>query len=165
MNIYNKIKAICNEKEKVLMFIDMDGTIAEYEFFTKEYQEQNKDGLFINIRPLTSVIDCLKQINEIPNIELYILSICMYEHDKTEKMIWLDKYVSFVKKENRIVLTMENNEYTKETKFNVKAKYISELLKDNEHAVILEDTHENMKIAKELLGDKVTNFHISSFVN
>ena len=165
MNIYDKIKKISETNDKVLMFVDMDGTIAEYNFFTKEYQEENKDGLFINTRPLTSVLDCLNKISKINNIELYILSICMYEHDKKEKLDWLNKYTPFIKKNNRVILTQENNDYTPQNKFEVKAEYMNNLATNNEHIIFLEDTHENMRKSKELLGDRITNIHISSFVD
>ena len=164
MDITEKIKNICKNQNKVLMFIDMDGTIAEYEFFTKEYKEKNKEGLFKNIRPLTTVIKCLEDIKTIPNIELYILSICMYEYDKGEKLEWLKKHVPFIKKENIKILTMEKGEYNSDTRFSVKAEYIRNLMSSDEYAIFLEDTHDNMKKAKELLGERVTNFHISSFV-
>ena len=45
-NFYNTIKKICNEKSKVVMFIDMDGTIVEYliylegEIFTNTKRRQ-----------------------------------------------------------------------------------------------------------------------------
>ena len=162
--LYEKIKAICDSKEKVLFFIDMDGTIAEYTFFTKEFKERNRDGLFVNLRPLTSVIKCIEKTKEIPNIELYILSLCKYNSDIIQKVEWLGKHAPFIKRENIFILTRENLEYTPETIADVKAKFINEFLKEDEHAIFLEDTHKNMEKAKDLLGGQIDNFHISSFI-
>ena len=164
LHFFEKVKKICQKQKKVLQFIDMDGTIAEYEFFTKEFKELNADGLFINIRPLTTVINCIEKINQLPNVETYILSICMFEDDKRQKLDWLERHTPFIKKENRIILTKENGDYNDENMTEVKAKFIDSHLKENEHAILLEDTHDNMKKAKAVLDDRITNFHISSFI-
>jgi len=161
---YERVKTICEKHKKVLFFIDMDGSIVEFDFFTKEFREKNQDGLFLNLRPLTSIIKCLEKINEIPNIELYILSICRYNDDAIQKIKWLDRYVPFLKNENRFILTRENGDYDIETKYDVKGEFIKKMLKEDEYAIFLEDTHDNMKKARDLLGDQITNFHISSLI-
>jgi len=165
MIFYEKIKAICEKYEDVSFFIDMDGTIAEYEFFTKEYRENNKDGLFINIRPLKGVINCLKKINtDFPNIKLYILSLCKFNSDSLQKLDWLSRHAPFIKKDNTFILTRENGDYTPETIGEVKAEFIKKMISSDEHVVFLEDTHVNMKNAKDLLEEQVSVFHISSFI-
>lgn len=45
MNIfYNRIKKICEENEKVAMFIDMDGTIVEYTVYGENELQQTQKG-------------------------------------------------------------------------------------------------------------------------
>jgi len=163
-SFYERIKTICDSKAKVLLFVDMDGTIVEYDFFTKEFKEKNENSLFVNLRPLTSVIECLEKINELPNLELYILSACRYNSDATQKQEWLEKHAPFIKRENTFILIRENNDYEKGTIPFAKSEFIKNMLKEDEHAIFLEDTHDNMKKAKDLLGDQITNFHISTFI-
>lgn len=160
----DKIKKICQSEKEVKMFIDMDGVICEFEFFTKDYIEAHKDGLFKDMRPLISVIAKLKELNEIPNITLYILSLAKYNYDIEEKQNWLEKYAPFIKKENIFILTRESGMFTKETSAEVKAKFLKSFVKDNEYIIFLEDTHENMFKAKDIFDNRITNFHVSSFI-
>ena len=70
----NKIKDICEENKKVAMFIDMDGTINEYEVYSEKTVSQQMEDKYMDIPPIQPVVDVLKEINNIPNIDLYILS-------------------------------------------------------------------------------------------
>ena len=88
MHFYNLIKNLSSEKELVI-FVDMDGVISSYDV--------GKPLDFLNKRPLKENINKLEKINELPNIELYILSICRKNFQIEEKNIWLDKYAPFLK--------------------------------------------------------------------
>ena len=72
---YEKIKKICEENKKVAMFIDMDGTIVEYTIYAEGEISTSTVGKFLNAEPLNIVIDNLRKINKIRNIELFILSL------------------------------------------------------------------------------------------
>ena len=65
MYFYNLIKDF---KEEIMIFVDMDGVITDYNFGNKLD--------FKNKRPLTINIRTLKKISELKGVELYILSIC-----------------------------------------------------------------------------------------
>ncbi len=86
MHFYNLIKNLSSEKELVI-FVDMDGVISSYDV--------GKPLDFLNKRPLKENINKLEKINELPNIELYILSICRKNFQIEEKDIGLDKYAPF----------------------------------------------------------------------
>ena len=62
MYFYNLIKDF---KEELIIFVDMDGVITDYDFGNKLD--------FKNKRPLTTNIKTLKKISELKKVELYIL--------------------------------------------------------------------------------------------
>lgn len=99
MHFYELIKEKYHDKE-VLLFVDMDGVIASYDF--------GKPLDFKNKRPLKTNIDTLKKVSELDNITLNILSVCRKDYQITEKNEWLDKYAPFFKKENRNILSKES---------------------------------------------------------
>lgn len=99
MHFYELIKEKYHDKE-VLLFVDMDGVIASYDF--------GKPLDFKNKRPLKTNIDTLKKVSELDNITLSILSVCRKDYQITEKNEWLDKYAPFFKKENRNILSKES---------------------------------------------------------
>lgn len=41
----NEIKEICKKNKKVDMYIDMDGTIAEYHLYNQKFQEKWKKNI------------------------------------------------------------------------------------------------------------------------
>ena len=102
----NEIKEICKKNKKVDMYIDMDGTIAEYHLYNPE------------------------EISKINNIEMYILSLSKTKKITEKKKIWLKKYVPFIKEENWIILTKEIGEYSNENRNEIKGKNIELRHKD-----------------------------------
>ena len=113
MHFYNLIKNLSSEKELVI-FVDMDGVISSYDV--------GKPLDFLNKRPLKENINKLEKINELPNIELYILSICRKNFQIEEKNIWLDKYAPFFKRENRIIISKQETDNTSSPE--IKANYL-----------------------------------------
>ncbi len=99
MYFVQKIKELI--KEETVIFVDMDGVIAEYAF--KEELD------FRHKRPLKSNIAVLKQIAKLPNVTLHILSICRKDTQIADKNYWLDKYASFFKE--RTIISKESNRH------------------------------------------------------
>ena len=127
MYFENYLKKFGNKKIKI--FVDMDGTIVDYVV-----------GDVINFegrRPLTHSISHLKNIyNNMNNVEIYILSVTRHHSGLKQKIEWILKYASFIKKENIIILVREDNDYltAKELKANYLEKY-----KDEESIIIMID--------------------------
>ena len=88
--------------KKVRLYLDMDGTIVDYDFGNPDNYDTK--------RPLMERINKLKEIIKLfDNVELYILTICHKEKNVLEKNIWLDKYIPEIKKDNRIIIIRDVN--------------------------------------------------------
>lgn len=161
-NFYNTIKKICNEKSKVAMFIDMDGTIVEYPIYLKGQISTNTKGKFIDGRPIEIVINKLRKINEIKNISLYILSLAKSSIIVKEKEEWLKKNVDFINEENWIIINKEKGEYNKDNRDIIKLQKMKEKTNEYDYMILLDDDHEILKQTKADLKDKGDAFHISS---
>lgn len=133
MHFYNLIKNLSSEKELVI-FVDMDGVISSYDV--------GKPLDFLNKRPLKENINKLEKINELPNIELYILSICRKNFQIEEKNIWLDKYAPFFKRENRIIISKQETDNTSSPE--IKANYLKNV-KTNKQIVFIDDDNAILK--------------------
>ena len=159
---FDKIKEICEKNEKVAMFIDMDGTILEYRIFGGEDQVIHAHEQLMNEKPITPIIDVLKEINKIENVDLYILSLAKTTKIVEEKKVWLNKYVDFIKKENWILIDKEKGEYNSENRNIKKSEKMKEKLAEYNFVILLDDDHKILKETNKELGDKVKVFHISS---
>ena len=60
--------------------------------------------------------DNLKKISDEIDCKMFILSSCLFKEQAVEKDLWLDKYMPFIKKENRIFILSENFEARKKLK-------------------------------------------------
>ena len=155
----NKIQKICNENKKVAMYIDMDGTIAEYHLYNPEEISRKMEEEYLKNEPLKNVIDVLEEISKINNIEMYILSLSKITE---KKKIWLKKYVPFIKEENWIILTKEIGEYSNENRNEIKGKNIELRQKYYDKSIMLDDEQAVLRAAKKMLDNKVEVFHVSS---
>ena len=61
-----KIKKICEENNKVGMFIDMDGTINEYTLYSDATILKQMSDNYSSTEPILSVIETLEEISKIP---------------------------------------------------------------------------------------------------
>lgn len=158
----NEIKEICKKNKKVDMYIDMDGTIAEYHLYNPEEISRKMEEEYLKNEPLKKVIDVLEEISKINNIEMYILSLSKTKKITEKKKIWLKKYVPFIKEENWIILTKEIGEYSNENRNEIKGKNIELRQKDYDKSIMLDDEQVVLREAKKILNDKIEVFHISS---
>lgn len=158
----DRIKEICKENKRSAMFIDMDGTIVEYRIFDGEKQIIEAHEQLLNEKPITPILETLKEINKIENIDLYILSLAKTTKIKEEKKLWLRKYVGFIKEENWILLSKEEGEYNSENRNYIKGEKMKEKLSEYDKVILLDDDHKILKQANNDIGDNGFVFHISS---
>lgn len=151
MYFYNLIKDF---KEELIIFVDMDGVITDYNFGNKLD--------FKNKRPLTTNIKTLKKISELKKVDLYILSICKKNIEIKEKNIWLDENAPFFKKENRIIISKEKekNESSKYLKY----KYLKEYIKEKKKIIVIDDDNEILKYLHNNLKE-IALFQDSSLID
>lgn len=92
------------------LFIDMDGTLAEYRTF-ESMEQYFQNGYFSSLKPLQNVVDSIKEFHKNnPDVEIFILSACPAESNApAEKSMWLDKYLPEIKEENRIYTLIGQN--------------------------------------------------------
>ena len=160
----DKIEKICNENKKVALFVDIDGTIAEYEVFDENFITNQTKDIFLNVRPINVVIENLRKIQDIQNLDIYILSLAKSKIIIEEKKQWLKKYVPFIPEENYIILCRENEDYNSENREYVKSDKMKEKLNKYSFVMLLDDEHKILRRTKKELKDKGCVFHISSAI-
>lgn len=121
--------------KKIKLFVDMDGVIADYIFGSaKDYDKK---------RPLYDSINKLKEISKMKNIDLYILSATRMNEGISQKNQWLDKYAPFFKTKNRVIVSREANNMEESSV--LKAKYMTELKRDDSVLIVIDDDPKNLK--------------------
>ena len=128
MHFYEIIKELSKDKE-ILLFVDMDGVIAAYEY--------GKPLNFTNKRPLATNIEKIKMISEINNIELHVLSVCREDSQIEEKKNWLKIYAPFFKDENVHILSKHGNRENSSSI--MKMTFIKEYKTNKQMAIIDDD--------------------------
>ena len=119
-NLIKEIKTRA-KSQKVKVYFDMDGTLAEYDAEDKEKILSNQAGVYLTKRPLKSIINVADKLAKIDNIEICIASNCHFKEQKEEKILWLEKYTPFIKKENINIIVFNDMIFSKEEKDFLKA--------------------------------------------
>ena len=135
-----------NYKDKrIKLLVDMDGVIVDYVFGSpKDYDKK---------RPLFEHISKLEEVSKLPNIEMYIFSATRYSEGFDQKNNWLDEYAPFFKKENRIIISREDNNFEKSAI--LKANYLRDYPRDDSVIIVIDDDPRNLKAIHELSSDVV----------
>lgn len=131
------------KNKKIKLFVDMDGVVADYIFGSpKDYDKK---------RPLYDSIDKLEIISKMPNVELFIFSATRYSSGFEQKHWWLDKYAPFFKKENRIIISREDNNMTASS--TLKAEYLANYERDGSVLILIDDDPKNLGDVRSLNED------------
>ncbi len=115
---------------KINLYVDMDGVIADY-IVGEPYDFDKK-------RPLFSSIEKLKEISEMENVTMHILSISKKNEGIKQKEDWLDIYAPFFSSENRTIIAREKYNFEK-TSSELKNEYVSNLERDGSKIVVIDD--------------------------
>lgn len=164
MSFYREIKKICKNYKNIAIFIDMDGTVVEYEVFPEDYITNKTEKIFLNARPLKPVIETIKKLNTIENVDIYILTLSKSRIIIEEKKEWLKKYLPFIKEENYIILCREDGDYNSDNREYIKSKKMIEKLDIYEYAILIDDEHKILKRTQSELKDKGRVYHVTSTI-
>ena len=115
--------------KKIEIYIDMDGVIADYNV-GEAYHYDKK-------RPLYASISKIKEISTMNNVTLNILSITRKNIGIEEKNIWLDKYVPFIAKKNRFIISKEEN--TGKSSSKLKVEFLNKIKKHEKIIILIDD--------------------------
>lgn len=127
MYITDCIKQFKNKRIKI--YVDMDGVIADYDVGkASEYDKK---------RPLLTNIEALREVSKNKNVEMFILSITRMTIGREEKNRWLDKYVEFIKVENRFIISREEHNFMPSK--TLKKKFIKNIKRDESIIIVIDD--------------------------
>ena len=130
-------------EKKIKLFVDMDGVVADYDFGSAQDYDKK--------RPLIDSIDKLEIVSKMPNVELFIFSVTRYSSGYEQKQWWLDTYASFFKKENRIIISREDNGMRDSSL--LKAEYLANYQRDDSVLILIDDDPQNLKDVRRLNED------------
>lgn len=133
-----------NDK-KIKLYVDMDGVIADYIVGEAEKFDQK--------RPLYSSISKLEEISKMKNVELFVLSISRMDEGVEQKQGWLDKYAPFFKKENRVIIPRESNDFKSSSE--LKSQFMKDIQRDNSVIVLIDDDPRILFAVKDICPDVV----------
>ena len=127
MYITDYIKQFKNKRIKI--YVDMDGVIADFDVGNaSEYDKK---------RPLLTNIEALREVSKNKNVEMFILSITRMTIGREEKNRWLDKYVEFIKVENRFIISREEHNFMPSKA--LKKKFIKNIKRDESIIIVIDD--------------------------
>lgn len=81
------------KKEKLRIFIDMDGVLVDYRH--PKDSIEHKKGAFLEFPPIEGAIDAVKQICKQDHLEVFFASTAPWSCTSawTEKREWMEKYL------------------------------------------------------------------------
>lgn len=124
------------------LFIDLDGTIAKFNVRNALGRFDNEVGFFANLGAYKGV----EEVNELAlSNQVFVISASPNEQADKDKMIWLEKFLPNIRKENITICRLGQN----------KARVIEDKysMTINEECLLLDDYTKNL-IEWETFGGK-----------
>ena len=162
MDFIEKIDNIYKRNKNIEIYLDMDGTIVELLFDKKGSYTQK--GVYLNKKPIIPVIDRIEEIkNRFPLIKFKILSCSKTNQMRDEKNEWLNIYMPFIDKKDRIIFSEESGDYTRENRNLVKAEYIEKNITKDKIIVLIDDSIDVLREV-QMLKENVIPVHVTSIL-
>lgn len=118
--------------DKLKLYIDMDGTLAEW--LVDGFPYLYNKGYFYNLKPLNAVRRMLKILQR--TYDVYILSAVLEDspYAETEKLAWIDKYLPDISEDH--ILFNKNG--------TSKADFVQSLTSFGRHCILIDDYSVNL---------------------
>ena len=82
------------------LFLDLDGTLAKFNSKRNALKRfDNEKGFFANLKPY-KYIEFVNELATKENINVFIISATPNEQADQDKLIWIEKHLNNIKKEN-----------------------------------------------------------------
>lgn len=162
MNFINRIDNLYNNNTKIEIYLDMDGTVVEF-LLNNEMNFKKKTG-YLKKKPILPIIDIIETIvKKYPLINLNILSCSSTNQMKKEKNKWLDRYMPYICKENRIIFSEEDSDFHSRMGSSIKATYLSK--SSNENIIFfIDDDVRNLLEVQKLSKNNIIPIHVTSLL-
>ncbi len=149
------------DNKKVNIYVDMDGVVADFDMLGY-MKEKNNPDVYLYKRPVKAVIDALKEVSELDNVNINILSVSGLSSQVNGKLVWLEKEMSFINSDNINIIAKDK--YDSRTAASLKKEFLEEHIKDNEINIMIDDSHD---VLYTLFYDlpKVIPLHTTSIID
>ena len=157
---YNKIKEMA-ENKKVDIYVDMDGVVADYDLLNFESVKTSPDA-YLNKRPITTVINIIRNLSKLDNVTIYILSVAKQENQINGKLVWLSENMNFIPKSQINIIPRDTNGWTKASI--LKKEFLKSNYEKDNISLMIDDSHDVLKEVKNLdIG--IIPVHISTVID
>lgn len=149
-------------KGKQLVLFDMDGVLAEYAFGENTDIANEVPNVYLNKRPVQSMINVAKELCQMQDVSVGILSSCNFQSQMIEKKKWLKKYMPFLQDDLVYIIIWADEDYTKETRCFAKLNEIKKI-KGYDKIYLIDDKHSILNATNEALPGCA--HHVSEFID
>ena len=148
------------KKEKLYVFFDMDGVLAEYRDDIDGVLS-NKPKFYLNSRPIQTMIECTNKLID-AGVEVCIMSNCYYREQYADKITWLKKWTK-IKIENVYINVLSELDYDDGSKPLLKYQRIKQAVGENQRFILIEDDLQIIKATNKKRPNSA--YHISNLLN
>lgn len=143
------------------IYIDMDGVIADYDVINYE-KNKEEANVYLYKRPVNTVIKILEEISHLENVSLFILSVSRKDNQIDGKVKWLDKNMSYIKKEHINIIPREGNGF--KAAHDLKKEFLKSNINKENINIMIDDSHKVLDAIYELDLD-IIPLHITSILD
>ena len=147
--------------KKIDIYVDMDGVVADIEMLNFE-KHKNDEDVYLNKRPVQSVINVLEEVSHLDNVDIYILSVARKENQIQGKIKWLKKYMDFISLSHINIIPREGNDFKHASE--LKSSFLKNNIDKEAVNISIDDSHNVLNEVYALKLD-IIPLHISSIID
>lgn len=147
--------------KEINIYVDMDGVVADYDMLSYETNKSNSD-VYLNKRPIKTIINVLEELSHIENVNIYILSVARLRNQIDGKLKWLKENMSFITPDHINIIPRDENDFKHAP--TLKRDFLKNNIDINSINIMIDDSHQVLDVLYSS-GINVIPLHITSIID
>jgi hypothetical protein len=162
-SLYSQIHELLGENLPVTAFVDMDGVLTEYRYGEGNLILSGDIDVYLNKRPIQSVIDFIASYYDVNNNEFIILTSCITREQEQAKLKWIKEHMRFFNPKDFVCILSDDFNQRIEKKVSFICDHAKTHPEENK-TIVIEDTHEILKKCWESSLKKILPVHVINLI-
>lgn len=161
-SLYQQVNELLSSDTPTMLFVDMDGVLTEYKYGEGNSILNGDIEVYLDKRPIQTVIDIIAKYYNVNNNEFKILTSCIDKSQEKAKLKWVEKYMQFFNLKDFICVLSNDFNQRVDKKVDIICKYARK--RPEKRTIVIEDTHIILKKCWDKSQHKILPVHIINLI-
>lgn len=161
-SLYYQVNEILSSSTPTMSFVDMDGVLAEYKYGEGNLILSGDQGVYLDKRPIKTVIDFVAKYYNVNGNSFKILSSCTTKDQEIAKREWIKRHMAFFDLDDFMCVLSDGLSQRVDKKVDIICGYAK--AQPHRKTLVIEDTHAILKKCWDMSQNQILPIHVINLI-